>query len=209
MDVITLDAKAREAGKKSVKAARREEEVPCVLYGRGTEPLSFQVPALSLRDLIYTDQFHTVTVNLEGESYNCVLKSVDFHPVSDKPIHVDFIMLKEGEYITIGVPIHFEGTPMGVRNGGTRKTYLNKLVIRCLPQHLPDNIEIDVTKLKIGESILVRDLEIENLEIKAAPDQTLIAIARPRVIIELDEDEEGEEGEEGAEGEEVAEETAE
>ncbi|MDG1753530.1 MAG: 50S ribosomal protein L25 [Rhodothermales bacterium] len=198
MEVITLDAKAREAGKKAAKAARKEGNVPCVLYGRGTEPCTFEVPELSLRDLIYTDEFHTVAVEVDGKSYNCVLKSVDFHPVSDRPIHVDFLMLKEGEHITIPVPIHFSGIPMGVRNGGTRKTFLNKLAIRCMPENLPDHIEIDVTKLKIGESILVRDLKLENIEIKAAMDQTLIAIARPRVIIELDE--EGEEGEEGEDG---------
>ena len=204
MEVITLDAKAREAGKKAAKAARREDEVPCVLYGQGTEPASFQVPELRLRDLIYTDEFHTVAVNLDGATYNCVLKSVDFHPVTDRPIHADFQMLKEGENISIEIPIHFSGNAMGVRNGGTKKTFVNKIMVRCLPEFLPDHIEVDITNLKIGESILVRELEVENVEIRAAKDQTLIAIARPRVIIQLDEDEEGEEGEEGAEGAEGA-----
>ncbi|NQV73639.1 50S ribosomal protein L25 [bacterium] len=208
MDVITLEAKARLAGKTAAKAARREDSVPCVLYGHGIEPRSFQVKELSLRDLIYTDEFHKVSVDLEGTKYDCVLKDVDFHPVTDRVIHADFQALNPKEMITIKVPVHYTGNAPGVRNGGSLKTFVHKISIKCLPENLPDFLEVDISKLKIGQSILVRTFNVPGLEIKAASDQTLVSIIRPRVAISLDEDEdeegaatEGAESTEGGEGE--------
>lgn len=206
MDVITLDAKSREAGKTAAKAARREESVPCVLYGHGTEPRSFQVVELSLRDLVYTNEFHRVEIKLDGEVFNCVLKAIDFHPVTDRIIHVDFQVLNEKERVTVKVPVHYEGNAVGVRNGGSLKTFANKITIKCLPADLPDHLSVDISKLKIGQSILVRTLKIAGVEIKAPQDQTLVSVIRPRVAIAIDEDEEGEEG---AEATEAVEESAE
>ena len=205
MEVITLEAKAREAGKAPAKAARKAEEVPCVLYGHGEEPRAFQVPELALRDLIYTDKFHRVNVVMDGKTYDCVLKDYQMHPVTDKVSHADFIVLHEGEKVKIKVPVHYEGTARGVRNGGIQQEFVHKIAIRCLPKNLLESFTVDVTNLKIGERILVRDMENEGLEILAPADSPLVAIRRPRVIITLDEDEEeGEEGAEGAEGGEEA-----
>lgn len=202
MEVITLEAKAREAGKAPARAARKAEEVPCVLYGHGEEPRAFQVPELALRDLIYTDKFHRVNVIIDGKTYDCVLKDYQMHPVTDKISHVDFIVLHEDEKVKIKVPVHYEGTARGVRNGGIQQEFVHKIAIRCLPKNLPESFTVDVTDMKIGERILVRDMENEGLEILAPADSPLVSIRRPRLVIAIDEDdeEEGEEGAEGAEG---------
>jgi large subunit ribosomal protein L25 len=199
MEVITLEAKAREAGKAPARAARKAEEVPCVLYGHGEEPRAFQVPELALRDLIYTDIFHRVNVIMDGKTYDCVLKDYQMHPVTDRISHADFIVLHESEKVKIKVPVHYEGTARGVRNGGVQQEFVHKIAIRCLPKNLPESFTVDVTDLKIGERILVRDMENEGLEILAPADSPLVSIRRPRQVIVLDEDED-EEGVEGAEG---------
>lgn len=206
MDVITLEAKAREAGKAPARAARQAEEVPCVLYGHGEEPRAFQVPELALRDLIYTDKFHRVNVVIDGNTYDCVLKDYQMHPVTERVIHADFVVLHPDEKVKIKVPVHYEGTARGVRNGGVQQEFIHKIAIRCLPENLPESFKVDVTGLKIGERILVRDMENEGLEILAPQDSPLVSIRRPRQVIALDEDEDEEgEGGEGAEGGEAAE----
>lgn len=210
MEVITLEAKAREAGKAPARAARQAEEVPCVLYGHGEEPRTFQVPELALRELIYTDKFHRVNVIIDGTTYDCVLKDYQMHPVTEAIIHADFVVLHPGEKVKIKVPVHYVGTARGVRNGGVQQEFVHKIAIRCLPANLPESFTVDVTNLKIGERILVRDMENDGLQILAPEDSPLVAIRRPRQLIVLDDDEdeegaEGVEGEEGAEGAEGAE----
>lgn len=202
MEVITLEAKAREAGKAQARAARQAEEVPCVLYGHGEEPRSFQVPALALRELIYTDKFHRVNVIIDGNTYDCVLKDYQMHPVGDNVIHADFVVLHPNEKVKIKVPVHYEGTARGVRNGGVQQEFIHKIAIKCLPENLLESFTVDVTNLKIGERILVRDMENEGLQILANGDSPLVSIRRPRQVIVIDEDEDEEDGEgaEGAEG---------
>jgi len=212
MEVITLEAKAREAGKSQARAARKAEEVPCVLYGHGEEPRAFQVPELAMRDLIYTDKFHRVNVVIDGATYDCVLKDYQMDPVSDRIIHADFIVLHPGEKVKIKVPVHFEGTARGVRNGGVQQEFIHKIAIKCLPENILESFTVDVTNLRIGQRILVRDMENEGLQILANPDSPLVSIRRPRQLIVLDddEDEEGAEAESGAEAaDESAEEAAE
>ena len=204
MEVITLEAKAREAGKAHARAARQAEEVPCVLYGHGEEPRAFQVPELALRDLIYTDKFHRVNVIIDGQTYDCVLKDFQMHPVHDNVTHADFIVLHPNEKVKIKVPVHYEGTARGVRNGGVQQEFIHKIAIKCLPKNLLESFTVDVTNLKIGERILVRDMENEGLEILARGDSPLVSIRRPRQVIVIDDDED-EEGTEGAEGAEAAE----
>lgn len=198
MEVITLEAKARTAGKSQSRSARRAEEVPCVLYGHGEEPRSFQVPELAMRDLIYTDKFHRVNVVIDGKTFDCVLKDYQMHPVTDRVIHADFVVLHPKEKVKILIPVHYVGTARGVRNGGVQQEFIHKIAVRCLPAQLPESIAIDVTGLKIGERILVRDMESEGFEILAPKDSPLVSIRRPRQVITLDDDEE--EGAEGAEG---------
>ena len=205
MELIKIEAKSREVGKKAARATRLADDVPCVLYGSDTEPQVFQVPELALRPLVYTNEFHRVEIKLGKKTFECILKDASFHPVSDRLIHADFQVLVAGQLLTLSVPVHYEGTSLGVTDGGTPQVFVHDISIRCLPKDIPDHIAVDVTPLEIGDSILVRHLEIENITINIPEDQALISIIQPRELIEpVVEELEGEELE-GVELEEGAE----
>lgn len=212
MDVITLEAQPRNAGKREARAARRQERVPCVLYGHNTEPVSFTVEELAMRQLIFTNETHRVNVEINGGSWECILKDVDFHPVSEYPIHADFQVLTEGEVLNLTIPVRYVGTPIGQTEGGDTQFVLTEVEVRCLPEDIPSRIEVDVTDLDIGDSIHIGDLAQEGVAFTSAPGQTLVTVVPPRLeeveepeVEELLEGElpEGElaEGEEPAEGE--------
>lgn len=183
MDVITLAAQTRKTGKGPARAARRAGEVPCVLYGHNVEPVVFQVPEPSLKNLIYTSEMHRVEVKLGKQSYDCVVKHIDFHPVSDRPIHVDFQILKKGEAITLNVPIKFAGTPVGQRDGGRIQAFAHEISITCLPKDLPDHVEIDVSGMKIGDLIHVSDLKHDGLTFNAPADTLLYSVSAARAEV--------------------------
>ena len=137
MDTLTLTATARETGKKAVKATRKAGLVPCVLYGPHTEPVHFAVPTLSLRPLIHTTEQHRVTVNVGGDALDAILKEVVFHPVTERPWHVDFQALTAGETFTTTVPVELVGTPEAVRDGAELAQPIHQVEIRALPKDLP------------------------------------------------------------------------
>lgn len=180
MDTITITAAPREAGKKGAKAVRRAGNVPCVLYGPHVEPVVFQVPELALKPLVYTAEMHVVKIQLDGKSWEAVVKAVDFHPVTDRPIHADFVALTRGEAITIAVPVQFQGTPVGQREGGDTQLLAHELSVRCLPKDIPSHITVDIANLQIGESIHVRDLNVPNVEFLDSPDKAIVSVVPPR-----------------------------
>lgn len=220
MDAITLEAQDRSVGKKATRAIRRAGNVPCVLYGHHTDALAFQLPEASLKQLIYTTETHVVSVKLNGKEFSCILKDADLHPVTDRPIHADFLVLEAGEMVNLIVPVRFEGTPTGQKEGGSTQVILHELEVRCLPKDIPSHIDVDIAELAIGDAIHIEDLEVEGVELLGRPDQTVVTVVPPRMIeveeeeeveVELDEEgrpilPEGEEGEEGEEGAEEAEE---
>lgn len=212
MDTITLNAEAREAGKKTTRAARRNGEVPCVLYASSVDPVIFTVTEKSLKPLIYTNETHRVSIEIGDDAWECILKDMDFHPVTDRPIHADFQVLQEGELLTLTVPVTYTGTPIGKADGGVVTYLINELDVRCLPKDIPSHIELDVSALHIGDALHVSDLDMEGIEFIASDEQTLVAVIQPRAEEEPEVDEdvalgtlEGEEGEE-VEGEEEADE---
>ncbi len=187
MQTINLDVKARQVGQSTARALRREGSVPCVLYGSHTEPVHFSASALDLRPLIHTAQAYLVSLSVAGEAHECIVKKIDFHPVTDAPIHLDFQALTRGEAITITVPIHLEGLAKGVKDGGNLSQPLTELEIRCLPIDIPGQIIVDVSRLNIGDSIHVSDLTFgENVELLTDPSMTLVNVAAPRVEVEPD-----------------------
>lgn len=188
MDAITLDVTPRETGKRAAKEARRAGEVPCVLYGQHTDPVHFRVPVLALRPLIYTSETHRLTFQLDGETYDCIVKHIDYHPVTDVPIHADFLALTEGETLDIQVPVVLVGTAAGVKAGGTLSQSLNDLEVRCLPKDIPGQIEVNVEALEIGDAIHVADLTVENAEVLTDPARTIVAVLAPRIEEEPEEE---------------------
>ncbi len=206
---MTLDARSRETGKKAARRVRRDGHVPCVLYGAHIDPVHLQVEALPLKRLAFGRSANQVQITMDGQEWNCVLKDVDLHPVTDDPIHADFQALTEGERITITVPLRFIGTPVGQKEGGDTQHVLTQLTVSCLPKDIPGQIEVDISGLQIGEAFHVSDLALENVEIEMNPQQTLVTVVAPTlepvepetVGIEIGEEVEAAEGEEFAEGE--------
>ena len=203
MDVLTIEAKRREPGKKAARAARRAGEVPCVLYGPQIESVSFQVPEITLKPLIFTSETHRVRIKVDGKKWDCILKHIDFHPLSDTPAHVDFQVLVKGTKVTMMVPVQYHGVPVGqVEDGGDTQVIAHELEVTCLPDNIPSHIDVDVTQLRIGDSIHIGDLSVEGVEFTGSADRTIVTVVAPRVVEEvLPAEEELAEGGEEAAGE--------
>lgn len=199
MKSITITGSKRESvGKKATKALRNAGEVPCVLYG-GDEPVHFNAPELAFKNLVYTPDAHTATIDLGGETFMAILQDIQFHPVTDRILHVDFYQIFDGKEVSMTVPVHYEGSSPGVRNGGVlRKTY-RSLRVRALPKNLPDNVIANIGKLKIGDKLAITEIEQGNWKYLSPEDTIVCQVRTSRNLIE-DLEEEDEELEEGAEG---------
>ena len=205
MKSITINGSQRESvGSKATKALRNAGQVPCVLYG-GDKPVHFSAPELAFSKLVYTPNAHTVVINLDnGEVLNAVLQDIQFHPVTDRILHVDFYQLFEDKEIALNIPVNLVGNSKGVKNGGVLRRNNRKLRIKALPANLPDFIEIDITPLKIGDKVAVGDLPTGDYTFLQTDTTVVCRVSTSRVAVE-DEEEEEEEGAEAAEAAEGAE----
>jgi large subunit ribosomal protein L25 len=205
MKSITINGSQRESvGKKATKALRNAGQVPCVLYG-GDQPVHFSAPELAFSKLVYTPNAHTVVIALDnGVTLNAVLQDIQFHPVTDRILHIDFYQLFEDKEIALNIPVQLVGNSKGVKNGGVLRKNNRKLRIKALPANLPDFIEIDITPLKIGDKVAVGDLPSEDYTFLHSDNTVVCQIKTARTAI-LTEEEEEEEGEEGAAAEAAAE----
>lgn len=203
MKSITINGSQRESvGKKATKALRNAGQVPCVLYG-GDKPVHFYVEELAFTKLVYTPNAHTAVIALDnGKTYNAVMQDIQFHPVTDKILHVDFYQLFEDKLVTMDIPVNITGSSPGVRNGGRLLFRKRKLAIRALPSKLPDVFNVDISKLKIGMLISVEELKSEDFTILHPDSQVVVQVKTARTAIAVAEDEE--EGEEVLEGAEAA-----
>tara|TARA_B110000459_G_scaffold83803_1_gene94064 strand:+ start:1491 stop:2165 length:675 start_codon:yes stop_codon:yes gene_type:complete len=212
MKSITINGSKREhVGKVATKALRNAGKVPCVIYG-GENPIHFSADELSFSKLVYTGDAHTVVVVLDdGNKIDAVMQDIQFHPVNDKILHVDFFQLHEGKEITMIIPVRIEGTAPGVRDtGGLLSRNKRKLSVRALPKNLPDFLLADISTLNLNDSITVTDLSEENFTILHPENQVVCQVKMSRASMSIEEtDEELEEGAEGAEGTEGAEANAE
>ena len=207
MKSITITGSQRESvGKVSTKALRNAGKVPCVLYG-GDKPLHFSADETAFKNLVYTANVYTATIELEGTKYHAILQDIQFHPVTDKILHVDFYQLFDDKMVTMNIPVRLVGTSPGVINGGSLSFAKRKLSVRALPADLPDFINADISKLKIGMKLVVTDVADEKFTI-LHPDNTVVVQVRTARSAVMPEDEEDEDGEEGATEEGATEETA-
>lgn len=200
MKSITIKGSERESvGKKATKALRNAGKVPCVVYG-GEKPLHFSAEELAFRDLVYTPNAHTVVVELEdGQKVDAVMQDIQFHPVTDKILHIDFYQLFADKEVTMDIPVRLQGNSPGVRNGGRLLFRKRKLAIRALPDKLPDFFDVDISKLKIGQNISVETLLNDDFSILHPDNTVVVQVKTARAAITVDdEEEEGVEGEEGA-----------
>lgn len=192
MQSITINGSKRESvGKLATKALRNAEKVPCVLYG-GEAPIHFSAEERSFKNLVYTPNAHTVVIELNGgERYEAVMQDIQFHPVTDKILHVDFYQLFADKPVTMQIPVILKGNSPGVMNGGRLMFRNRKLTVKALPANLPDVITVDISKLKIGGNIAVSNVLSENYTFMHPDNTTIVQVKTSRnAVATADEDEE-------------------
>lgn len=205
MKALKLSGSLREnVGKKDAKMLRKEAKVPCVLYG-GDKQIHFVVVEKAFKELIFTPNTYLVELEIDGEMYNAILQDVQYHPVSERVLHVDFIQIFDDREVAIAVPVRSTGTSKGVLKGGRLFKKYRKLRIKALPGNLPDEIVVDITSLNINEGIKISELSRENITFLDPPTSVVLLVKSARVVDpEEDEEAEGAESAEGTEGAEGA-----
>lgn len=190
-----------EIGKKITKTLRAEGKVPCVIYG-GEKNLHFTLTEKELHHLIYTPHVHIVDLTIDGQKLKAIIKDLQFHPVSDALLHMDFLQISDAKPVVIEIPVKLHGLSEGVKEGGKLALRLRKLKVKALYTNLPDILDIDISGLKLGQAIKVGDLSFDNLELLNAKNAEVASVNLTRAARGLAAAA-GEEGEEGA-GEEAA-----
>lgn len=181
-EVVELEGKERETGRKAADALRDAMRVPGVMYGPEVdENIHFSVDELELEKVLAESKRQILELKINGETHKTLLKDIEFHPVTDRPVHVDFYALAEDKKVTLSVPIKLEGTPVGVTEGGGRIFQpMHILRIRVTPDKIPGAYTVDVSELKIGDSLHVRDLDLEGIIPLDDLSQTLVTIRPPK-----------------------------
>ncbi|UEG48514.1 50S ribosomal protein L25 [Ferruginibacter lapsinanis] len=182
MKSITIEGQIRtEFGKSATRQLRLEEKVPAVIYGGATE-INFAAPATAFKHLVYTPDFMVVELKVDGKSYKCVLKDLQFDKVSDRLIHVDFLELVEDKKVTVTLPLKFTGVPAGVKSGGKLVTKIKSVKVKLLPKYLRENIELDISSLELNGNIRVSDVIAENMEIMNSPRIPIASVTMTRQL---------------------------
>ncbi len=203
MKSVALSGNNRaEKGSSKSNILRKEEKVPCVIYG-GKENIHFSVNEILFGKIVHSPEVYFIDLDIDGKKFKAIIKAVQYHPVTDRPIHVDFLEVSENKALTVSIPVKLNGSSRGVLNGGKLRMVTRKLKISGLPNAIPEAIEIDITNLKIGQSIKVGEINVDGLAFLDASNAVVVAVKRSRVAAGAEEeDEEGEEA--SAEGGEEA-----
>ena len=201
MKSITIQGTKRESvGKKSTKALRDAELVPCVVYG-GAETLNFSATEKSFKGLVYTPEAHTVSIEVDGKTIPAVLQDIQFHPLTDKILHADFYQLSDDKPVVMEVPVRLTGRAKGVVSGGAMRQSFRKLKVKAIPANLPDEIVVDVTPLKIGSKLYVGDIKASGFTFMHPDNAVVVAVKMSRTAMKgaavADDDDEEETAVEG------------
>jgi len=182
MKTITIEGHLRtEIGKQATRQLRSEEKVPGVIYG-GAKEVNFSAPATSFKTLVYTPDFQLAEIKVDGNSYRCILKDLQFDKVTDSLIHADFLELVEDKKVVATIPIKFTGAAKGVKDGGKLITKMKSLKIKTLPKYLKENIEVDLTELELNGNVRVQDVKAENYEILNSPRIPIASVVLTRQL---------------------------
>lgn len=183
MKVVAVNGDIRTSlGKKETKVVRSESKIPCVLYG-GKEVTHFSVVFNEVRDLVYTPDFNIAEITLDGQSCKAILKEIQFHPVTDEIRHMDFLRLIDGHPIKIELPLRFKGVSPGVKNGGKLQQNLRRVRVKTTPENMVGELVLDISELKLGDSVRVRDIEaIEGIEVMNPPGTPIATVETPRAL---------------------------
>ena len=200
MKSFTIQGTKREnVGKKSTKALRDAELVPCVVYG-GKETLNFSTEEKSFKNLVYTPEAHTVAIEVDGQTIPAVLQDIQFHPITDKILHADFYQLSDDKPVIMEVPVRITGRSRGVVAGGVLRQSFRKLKVKAVPANLPDEVVVDVTPLRIGNKLYVGDIKSDLYSFVHPDNAVIVAVKMSRNAMKGgaaadDDDEETTEGE--------------
>ena len=182
MNTITIEGVLRtEHGKKAARQIRSQENVPAVIYG-GAQEINFHAPAKAFKPLVYTGEFQLAKVTVDGKTYTCILKDLQFDKISDSLIHVDLLELVEDKKVIANLPLKFVGTSVGVKGGGKLVIKMKSLNVKTLPKFLKETIEVDITNLELNENIRVEDVKDENFEIMNSPRIPIASVVMTRQL---------------------------
>ena len=206
MKEVSLSGSLRSnVGKKDAKAVRVAGEVPCVIYGTGRQ-IHFSVKHVDMEKLVYTPNIYIININVDGTEMRTIIQDIQFHPVTDKIQHVDFIELQADKKVKVNIPVILFGRSPGVLSGGKLQKIFRKVKVFATPDNLPDSIQVDISILKIGQAIRIRDINNDQLNILNAPSAVVCSVKMARgAVANVAEDEEEQEGSTEAAAEETAE----
>ena len=182
MKTIEINGSKRaNISKQEVKNLRGSEMVPCVLYG-GEEQVHFSTDLSSFKGLVYTPDVHMVKLSVDGKEFHCVIQDVQFHPVTDVIIHADFLQVFDNKPVTMSIPVKLTGASEGVKMGGKLVTKYRRLKVKALPANLPDFITVDISSMKIGDTIRVRDLNLSDVTLLESPANVIVSVNMTRNV---------------------------
>ena len=182
MKTITIEGQLRtEMGKKATRQLRSEEKVPGVIYG-GAQEINFSAPAKAFKGLVYTGEFQLADVNVDGKTYRCIMKDLQFDKITDTLIHIDLLELVEDKKVIATLPIQFIGAPVGVKAGGKLITKMKSLKIKTFPKYLKEKIEVDIANLELNGNIRVEDVKADNYEIMNSPRIPIASVVLTRQL---------------------------
>lgn len=182
MKTITIEGTLRsEYGKKATRQLRSEGQVPCVIYG-GAETVSIAAPATAFKTLVYTSDFQIAKIKVDGKTFNCILKDLQFDTVSDELTHIDFLELVEGKTVVATLPLKFIGQSPGVKAGGKLVTKMAAVKVKTTPQYLRENIEVSIDGLELNSNIRVEDIKLDNVEILNSPRIPVASVVMTRQL---------------------------
>ncbi|MFM7016362.1 MAG: 50S ribosomal protein L25/general stress protein Ctc [Bacteroidota bacterium] len=182
MKTIEINGSKRtNISKQEVKSLRNGDMVPCVLYG-GEEQVHFSTDLSSFKGLVYTPDVHMVKLSVDGKEYQCVIQDVQYHPVTDVIIHADFLQVFDNKPVTMSIPVKLTGASEGVKMGGKLVTKYRRLKVKALPANLPDFISVDISSLKIGDTIRVRDLNLSDVTLLESPANVIVGVNMTRNV---------------------------
>ena len=187
MSEITLKVEKRSAFKRSIsRSMRTSGYVPGIYYIHGGENIAIKAPELALRPVVFTTESNVINLEVEGEPkpFSCILKAVQFHPITSRIIHFDLIGLKENEMIELEIPVALKGNAVGIKDGGQLQFILHRLNVKCLPKDIPSHIDVEITNLKVSDSIKVSDIKIENVEILNDEHAVVVSVVQPAAATE-------------------------
>ena len=195
MKSVSLNGIARvDLGKKFSKNLRKNGNIPCVIYSKGKDPVHICVKNNELRKIIYNPSTFILDIKVNDKNYNTIIRDSQFHPLSEDILHIDFLELSENEMVSLEIPVKISGNSIGVRNGGQLNLVMRKLLIKSFPKNIPDTIDIDITELRIGQSIRILDLNNENYKFLQPESAVIVSVKTARNVVEEEEEEEEEEG---------------